>query len=334
MAALLSRFGFAAWASRVGVRGQRSLVIALVTAVLPLVAGPARAAGDGAAPAGALFRQGREDAARGDYEHACPRFAESLRLAPAVGTMLNLADCEERRGRLADALEHFQHGLESLAPSDDRLAFVRERIAKLVPRVPRVRIRASGSPTSVELDGVVLGEAARGVAIPVNPGERTIVVRAKGRADRSYSVLVAEGATVDVDVAPGAPAPSLAGASPDRPAAPSQHSSRALAWTSLAVGGAGLALSAVTGIAALHLAGTVRDHCPNHTCTDPNDLDTAKSGKTYVAISTIGLAVGVAGVGVAGVLFLTEDRGRRTSTVVAPMAGPTIAGISLSQTFR
>ncbi|MEA2748145.1 MAG: hypothetical protein QOI41_2288 [Myxococcales bacterium] len=299
-----------------------------------LALSPALAHADNAAPAGALFRQAREDAARGDYDRACPRFAESLRLTPAAGTMLNLADCEEHRGRLADALEQFQHGLEALPPNDERVAFARERIARLLPRVPHVRLHAGTVSVTADLDGVPLGQAALDVALPVNPGTRTIVVHAPGRSDRAYSVVLAEGATLDVAVEPGnaAPPPS-ASPSPSPTPAPDgdTRSSRTLAWTALGIGGVGLATSAVTGILALHSASTVRDHCPNHRCTDPGDIDAASTGKTYATASTIGLAVGVIGIGVASYLFLSD---RRPSAVIAPMAGPTVAGLSLSSTFH
>ncbi len=309
---------------------MRHSLACLVVGSAALALFPALAHADGAAPAGALFRQAREDAARGDYEHACPRFAESLRLTPAAGTMLNLADCEEHRGRLADALEQFQHALEALPPNDERVAFARERIARLLPRVPHVRLHARAVGASVDLDGVPLGQAALDVALPVNPGARTIVVHAAGRLDRAYSVVLVEGGTLDVAVEPGSAAPP-ASPTPAPAANGDARSSRTLAWTALGIGGVGLATSAVTGVLALHSASTVRDHCPDHVCTNPADIDAASTGKTYATVSTIGLAVGAIGVGLACYLFLSD---RRPSAVLSPMAGPTVAGLSLSSTFR
>lgn len=87
-----------------------------------------------------LFREGREAVKRGDYAVACPKFAESQRLDPANGTLLNLALCEEGWGHAADARGHLRevlavpdlddkrrqiavahaNALEAPAPSSDR----------------------------------------------------------------------------------------------------------------------------------------------------------------------------------------------------------------------
>ncbi len=44
------------------------------------------------AAAEALFRSGRVAIEKGDYASACPKFEESSRLDPAVGTTCNLPD--------------------------------------------------------------------------------------------------------------------------------------------------------------------------------------------------------------------------------------------------
>src|ERR1041384_7022387 len=75
------------------------------TVLAAVVACPkaARAEPDSVAAAETLFREGREAVKRADYAVACPKFQESQRLDPAIGTLLNLALCEESWGGLADA---------------------------------------------------------------------------------------------------------------------------------------------------------------------------------------------------------------------------------------
>ena len=81
-----------------GVRAAAFLT-AIAGAALPVVV---RAEGtpEEKAVATALFKEARELMDRGEIAAACDKFAESQRLEPAGGTLLNLAVCNEKRGRL------------------------------------------------------------------------------------------------------------------------------------------------------------------------------------------------------------------------------------------
>ncbi len=60
-----------------------------------------------AAIAEQLFRDGRELLDAGKTDEACEKFAASQRLAPAIGTQLNLATCREKQGKTATAWSLF-----------------------------------------------------------------------------------------------------------------------------------------------------------------------------------------------------------------------------------
>src|SRR5450631_560862 len=105
---------------------------------LLLILAPVMARADGADPAAAdvLFREGRRDADAGNYALACPKFEESFRLDPAPGTLLNLADCEENRGQLTRAWQHFQQLTDELPATDERRPIAIARARALETRAP------------------------------------------------------------------------------------------------------------------------------------------------------------------------------------------------------
>src|SRR5262249_14339056 len=120
---------------------------------------------DDKADADAAFREGRKALTAGNLAVACPLFEKSLLLDRAAGTALNLGDCEERAGRIADAVVHYKLALSLMAPTDDRRAITTQRVAAAEPRVPRLTVRLSAAAppktrvlrNGVEIDKSLLG---------------------------------------------------------------------------------------------------------------------------------------------------------------------------------
>jgi tetratricopeptide (TPR) repeat protein len=105
---------------------MRRGTIGIAFACALVLAARPRAASAGDPPAAqALFKQGRDAAKRGDHATACEKFAESYRLDPAPGTLLNLGDCKERLGMLASAWQYYTAAAEQL--SDERTDIARQR---------------------------------------------------------------------------------------------------------------------------------------------------------------------------------------------------------------
>src|SRR5262245_23511913 len=85
----------------------RSAIAAVLSGAL-LAPGLARAdvSADKAA-AEALFNHAKQLVKEGKLSEACPKFEESLRLDPGIGTLLYLADCQEKAGKTASAWARF-----------------------------------------------------------------------------------------------------------------------------------------------------------------------------------------------------------------------------------
>jgi hypothetical protein len=283
----------------------------------------ARSASASDATAEALFRAGREAMERGDYAQACSRFQESQRLEPAGGTAFNLAACFEKLGRVASAWKTYREAAERLPTGDARARMSEEQARALEARLPKLTLRAgpSSEAVEVELNGVALGAATLGLALPVDPGEQRIVVRASGREPRELTVIVAEGESKEVVLSPGEPlAPGGAESAAAKPAPASPPPAdggsgrRTLGWVVGGVGLAGLTVSLVTGVMVLDKKSTVDDECTNDTCSSTG-AEAASSGRTLSTVSTAAFIVGAAGLGVGAYLLLTAPSGTATARV-------------------
>src|SRR4051812_45864063 len=61
-----------------------------------------------------LYDRGRRQMNDGQVTTACETFAESQRLDPGTGTLLNLASCHEAAGKLASAWVEFREAIATL----------------------------------------------------------------------------------------------------------------------------------------------------------------------------------------------------------------------------
>lgn len=308
---------------------------------------PAHADRDPAAAA-ALFREGRDAAKKGDLATACPRFAESFRLDPAVGTLLNLADCEEKTGRIASAWQKFGQAADMLPAGDGRAEMARKKVGELAPRVPKLTVRvAPGSPddTRVTKDGVELGRASWGVALPVDPGAHVVVAVAPGRAEQRFPVTLAEGKSAELVVRPGEPtaapppATSSASAPPPPPKATASAAggtteaaapSRTGAYVALGVGGVGLVVGAVTGLMLRSKNATVKEQCDAEKRCTQEGADAASAGRSLKWPNVAAWGIGFAGVGVGTWLLLRPD-GKKVE--VGGVVAPGRAGLRVGGSF-
>jgi len=320
-----------------------------LAACAAVLAGSATASAQGsAAAAEALFEQGRQDMAAGNFDAACEKFRQSDKLDPeAVGTRFNLADCEEQRGNFATAWELFKAVEGKVPEGDERHAIAKARRESVEPRVPKVTFElAAGAPpgTAVRMGDVELAASTFGVPLPLDPGQHELVVVAPGHAERRIPVTLEVGQVLRVAVAPGdplstvtEPAPTAATAAPAAATEPSPAdegarpaSGKTLGYALGGVGVAGLVVGGVTGAMVLGKKSIADEHCyPELQRCDQEGIDANDAGRTLGVVSTTGFVVGVLGLGLGTYFILTSDERGEPATALVTRVSPGATELSL-----
>ncbi len=236
-----------------------------------------------------------------------------VRLDPAPGTLLSLADCEEHERHIVKAREHYQLAASGFPKNDPRRNFANGRAVALEKRIAHVtyHLVAEGA---IRVNDVVLSRSDLDVATATDPGEVRVEVTAAGHHPKTMTVTLAEGETRTIECELGPPIEEAKPAAPPLPtptAAPPHKSSdlrRPLAFAALGVGGVSLVVGGVTGLLAANNASTVKDHCdPNYVC-DQEGVDAASAGQLFAPLSTITLVAGVVLVGTGAFLYFTSGK--------------------------
>jgi hypothetical protein len=332
--------------------------------LLALLLGGRSASADDKVSAEILFEEGKKLLAEDKLEAACPKFAESQRLDPGVGTLLYLAECYERSGKLASAWIHFRLAgdLASQTNQPARAKVAREHAERLVPRLIRVQIDVPAGSEVADLaisrNGTSVARPLWGSAVPVDPGPVEVIASASGR--RSWKITIQGSAAgtlivrvplLEVEAAPVASAP-VASAAPATSAAPPPPSSSPVArsggttaptpevapsrtpWI-LAAGGVGLlglGLGSYFGLKTLSTWDDAQSNCSNGLCNaEANRL--SKEASSSSTLSTVFFAVGAVGLGAGVGLWLTAPSSSTTSARVSPAVGPGLAGLSMKGSF-
>lgn len=285
------------------------------------------------------------------FEEACPKLAESQRLDPATGTLLNLAVCHEGEGKTATAWVEFNDALVDARREKraERVKLAQDHIAKLEPRLPKLTVTVAADARApglvVTRNGVALHDAAWGTAAPVDPGLQTIAASAPGRRRWENRVNVAEGeartvAVPTLEVDPhAAPPPSATTraevpAEQDGPAPTSDRGGRrTAAWV---VGGAGVALVLVGGFFGVRTLAQKSDsdaHCSRGAC-DAQGVSASDDAHKSANVANVAVGLGAIALGVSTYLWLTSaPRPASAALRVAPSVGTDRASLTLGGAF-
>lgn len=283
-----------------------------------------------------LYREGRRLAAEHRYDEAAAKLSESYRIDPGVGTLLALAVCHEAQGRLATAWVEFSDAMRAAQRDkrEDRVQLAREHLTQIEPKLSRLTIAIAPQETGValelRLDGVRIGPAALGVAVPIDPGHHRIDATSPGKLSFSQEVTVGPNADQRVVVIPPLKDPPPQSATlpmlPSAPTRPAPAPTLRPVPTSVYI--AGIASFALVGAAiGTGVAyGEGWDNCR----TDKSRCDSAER----VGWINIGLSAAAAvGIGVSAYLYLTRPSVSSSSARVGVWSNPSALGLKYVSQF-
>jgi hypothetical protein len=288
-----------------------------------------------------LFEEGRKLLAQEQYDQACSRFNEAIKLDPeAPGTLLNLGLCNEKLGKYATALYWFRkaqfRASEAGIASHEEAA--KEHTADLATKVATVRIEFVSRPppgTKVKIDDREVSEADL-LRAEVDPGSHTLVAGAPGHKifEQSFTIAGRGGDTITIELIEG-----------DSAIIVDRGKGRRTAALYLAIGG-GVLWGATTAVALIARSRYFK--CVNGdgdfeptlaTCPHMNDpvaaRDYANSQRDLARyVGTSLFAGGALAVSGAILLYVTAPKVERLDrTVFVPTVGPNDVGFAVSGRF-
>lgn len=317
-----------------------------------------------AAAAEALFQEGIAAMKRNEYAVAAEAFLKSNRADPSPGTQINLALALEKQKKWASAWTWYRTAQATAAQRGQkpREQLAEESVARVSKQMHHVivSIKEPLSDLVVKRDGseVAITLGGKEVPLPVDPGEHTLEVTARGKAPWSTKFVAEDNPKTDrIEVPPLATAPveerapQVVGAGTDYRPPILQNDGSTQRAVGLVVAGAGV-LSGLASIALFVLAGNEDDKASEYQlqyerlATDAERQDPRNGGEILKARNSradaadnnrligyglVGGAVVLVGVGAA--VFFTAPRIKEKSAKVLPLLGPGFAGVSLGGTF-
>jgi hypothetical protein len=270
---------------------------------------------------------------QGDFATACPKFEESQRLDPALGTQFNLALCQMRIGRSGSAFRNLR-AVQKLAHSagkSGREEAAREHLRELRERARYLVFTVADNNVTLRVDGELV-ERDDWSYYPVDPGEHAIEATAPARQPWRTAVQIpasgalAEPLTVKVPILPTAGGTRVVTVT-----AEGTNTRRVVGLSVGAVGVVGLGIAVATSIMIASAKSTADDQCTPR-CSGREGDDAVDRGKSLLPFNAIAWGVAAVGLGVGGYLVLTSGR-KSTAARVAPLVGPSAYAVGVSGSF-
>jgi hypothetical protein len=308
-----------------------------------------------------LFQQGIEAMKKNQFKEACDAFAGSDEADPSPGTEINLALCNEKQGKLASAWGWYRTaaGLADQRGQKERAEIARTEASKIEPKLHKlaISVKSPAEGMAVTRNGAPVPHAVLGTDVPIDPGDYTIEVKAKGKKSWSQTVHIAGTPGLDrlevpplVD-APADPVVTPPPSTPGREGAPAGAEGDGTKQRTIGfiLGGAGI----VAGIVAVSVeflalhekdkSTTAADAATKATNQMDKDAQNASASSHHDAAKSDELTAVVVGagaivlIGVGVTMVLTAPSGSKSAdlrkTRVTPLLGNGTAGLGLSGSF-
>ncbi len=312
-----------------------------------------------------LFTRGRELRAHGDCAGAVPLFRKAIDLYPAgLGSVRNLAECEESLGHFASARRAWLDLKRALLTTDDKKyegwsKDAETAAARLAPKLATLTVDVSyatpdgqaalSKGVTVTLDGETLAPALVGTPLERDPGHH--VVRAAGDRvqepqQNAVDLVAGDNKHVALRVVVTPPT-SLPERPPGNETGPARHppegqpeentgsARKTVAWIAIGVGaasvvGAGVSLglrqSALSD--AQHDCGSGWPNCPQ-TSSGPVQSDENRGQTASTMVTVLGI-VGAIGL-TSGIVLLATSHGHSQQSRL--IITPTVGGASAAWSF-
>jgi hypothetical protein len=337
-----------------GMRAIMKILAVALALLVPWAPSPAaaQAQGKNKAAAEALFAEGRRLMGEQRTADACSKFEASQELDAGIGTLLHLANCYEKLGRLASAWATFKEAasLATVRGDGERERIALTRAGALEHRLPKVTFvvpeahRIAG--LTVRIEGSVVPQGTWGTPLPIDPGQQRVEVRAPGRVAWSTSFQAARSnhKLVEVPLLERASSPPSrqVNARPIAARTDVAHDSGSVGGTQRAVGlvlggvgVAGLAAGSVLGLQAQDKKEDSLKECPRdqNLCTS-RGVELREEARDRARASNVAFAAG-GSLLVGGVIIhltspknpeVAKRRGVELSGSVTPSGGRLVVG--------
>ena len=272
----------------------------------------------------------------GRIQEACSRLAESVRIEQHPATVLLLAECSEKSGRLADAAGQLRAAAGHM--EGERALSALWHASTIEGTLPRLVVVMNRPVDGLEVrrDGILLPPDQLGRDAPVDGGEHTItatapehrpwstIVRAQRTETTTVSVPELELAKISVDMATGATPgylrPTMAMPIDfDAPMSKPRSTGIKLATLSLGLlGAASVGTGAFLGLRAKQINDSLDGRCRLQNACDPNSNELRAQSQRDAVASTIAFGAGAAAITTGALLWLVSPSKKRPKAAISP----------------